>query len=352
MAGHNPPKSPSVNNLISFWSDFDVNPEGTPSTPSRPRGPYPIVNQQQQQQRIPSATALNAARSAVGLRSQSPLELTQPPSNPQPYRLPYTSPSIPTLSSSSVSSSPSPSHTSAPLFPLRSVAPVQSKVFGTQRHALDTIHVRPLASPPAQAPRVMGPRAAHHIPLPPISTSAQGQSASTATAPMRTLPSRRQSGDPEGAVDPRTMLKRIGNEAGSATLRRLSSKTERPGLPNGRQGYRQRGTESANAAQSSPISILPQAATSPTTPSPPSSDSSLPALQPHSRGEEGIMKLAVIPPAGSKEDTWKHHHHLARSHPLVSASAPLGRPLDALLPLGKDLPSKRQKLECGASLFK
>lgn len=47
------------------------------------------------------------------------------------------------------------------------------------------------------------------------------------------------------------------------------------------------------------------------------------------------MKLAVIPPVGSKEDTWKHHHHQARSHPLVSASEPLGRPLDALLSLVK-----------------
>lgn len=64
------------------------------------------------------------------------------------------------------------------------------------------------------------------------------------------------------------------------------------------------------------------------------------------------MKLAVIPPVGSKEDTWKHHHHLAKSHPLESASAPLGRPLDALLPLCKNLLSKQRKFSCRTSLFK
>ncbi|KAG0376990.1 hypothetical protein BGX24_006884 [Mortierella sp. AD032] len=54
------------------------------------------------------------------------------------------------------------------------------------------------------------------------------------------------------------------------------------------------------------------------------------------------MKLALIPPVQSKENTWTHHHHPARSHPLVSASEPLGRPLDALLPLVKPAGDARE----------
>ncbi|KAG0359714.1 hypothetical protein BGZ54_009854 [Gamsiella multidivaricata] len=54
-----------------------------------------------------------------------------------------------------------------------------------------------------------------------------------------------------------------------------------------------------------------------------------------SRINGGIVKLAVVPPAQSKDDTSIHHHHLARSHPLAPSSEPIERPIDALLPLVK-----------------
>ncbi|KAF9947841.1 hypothetical protein BGZ70_002488 [Mortierella alpina] len=47
------------------------------------------------------------------------------------------------------------------------------------------------------------------------------------------------------------------------------------------------------------------------------------------------MKLAVVPPVYTKEDSLKHHYHEARSHPHVLASEPLSRPVNALQPLGK-----------------
>ncbi|KAG0272457.1 hypothetical protein BGZ95_011799 [Linnemannia exigua] len=327
MTGNNPPKSPSVNNLISFWSDLDASPEGSP-TPSRPRGPQPILNQQ----RLPSTT-INAPQS-TGPRSRSSPGLSPlPPSNPQRSH-PAASPSIPTRPPLA-SPSPSP-RGSTPLFPLRSVAPVQSKVFGTQRHALDTIHVRPLASPPAQAPRVMGPRAVHHMRPPPISTTAQSPLANTAATPTTPRPPRQQSVGSEGIVHPRTLLKKVGNEAGSATLRHLSSRTERPGDRGYRQEYRERDSDSS-AIQHTSTAMISEDAIPPKTP--PSSSS---AQLLHSRGEEGIMKLALIPPVQSKENTWTHYHHPARSHPLVSASEPLGRPLDALLPLVKPVGDARE----------
>ncbi|KAF9956753.1 hypothetical protein BGZ72_002478 [Mortierella alpina] len=62
-----------------------------------------------------------------------------------------------------------------------------------------------------------------------------------------------------------------------------------------------------------------------------------------------IMKLAVIPPVYSKEDSLKHHYHEARSHPHVSASEPLGRPVDALQPLVKPALDKREQSPSPAS---
>jgi len=309
MAGHNPQKSPSVNNLISFWSDLDATLEESPSPhPSRPRGPHPILSQQ----RVPPTA--NVPRS-TGPRSQSSPNIPQPSNNPQRYR-PAASPSISTLPTAST---PSP-RPAAPLFPLRSVAPVQTRVFGTQRHALDTLNPRSLASPPAQAPRVIGPRAAHHIRPPPILTSAQSQLTNTTAAlPSRPRPPPRQSEKQERVVDPRAMLKKVGNDAGSPTLRRLSLQSERA-----------RDSNAAATPQSVSTAFRSQGVPSLATPL-----SSSPTSALLSRGEGGIVNLALVPPVQSKDDTRIHHHHLARSHPLVSASEPLGSSLDALLPLGK-----------------
>ncbi|KAF9920415.1 hypothetical protein FBU30_009774 [Linnemannia zychae] len=125
-------------------------------------------------------------------------------------------------------------------------------------------------------------------------------------------------------VDPKTMLKRIGNEAGSATLRRLSSRVEQ---------WKDFGPSTPQTTND----IALQNAVSST-----SSPSSSPSLLSHIGDNDGVMKLAVIPPVQSKLDTWKHHHHLARSHPLVTTSEPLGRPLDALLPLVKSSTAEKE----------
>ncbi|KAF9348830.1 hypothetical protein BGX26_012794 [Mortierella sp. AD094] len=257
MTGHNPPKSPSVNNLISFWSDLEA-----PAPASRP-GLAPI-------RPIGPPTALSAAKlpttntpRSVGSASSPALLSPRPPTTSTRFdgsgstRPPPGSSSTSSILTRAPASSQTPtsalsSRASAPLFPLRSVAPPQSRVFGTHRHALDTINVRPLNFPPAQPPRHMGPRgprASHHVRPHPITTN------SNVVATSQEPP----------------------------TSQRTSSNT--------------------------PIST--------------------------SKQNEGILKLAVIPPVQTKEDTLKHHQHLARSHPLVSPPEPLGRPIDALLPLVK-----------------
>ncbi|KAF9316036.1 hypothetical protein BG003_002394 [Podila horticola] len=86
---------------------------------------------------------------------------------------------------------------------------------------------------------------------------------------------------------------------------------------------------------------LPSYSSSPSTSSAPASSSAQQALSsstplsPTAQQCEGILKLAVVPPVQTKEETLKKHHHLARSHPMVSNSGPLGRSIDVLLPLVK-----------------
>ncbi|KAG0051413.1 hypothetical protein BGZ83_003799 [Gryganskiella cystojenkinii] len=91
-----------------------------------------------------------------------------------------------------------------------------------------------------------------------------------------------------------------------------------------------RNSRSDSAPEQQPIRSTPQLASSSS-----SSATSSPSSASDSRSNEGILKLAVIPPVASKEETIKHHQHLARSHPMASSSEPLGRPIDALLPLVK-----------------
>ncbi|KAF9080571.1 hypothetical protein BGX23_001953 [Mortierella sp. AD031] len=88
------------------------------------------------------------------------------------------------------------------------------------------------------------------------------------------------------------MLRNVGNDAGSATLRRLSSRAERPGIQVDRQdGDRWRDSDAATA-QVPRIDTGLQDIVSPTLPS---SSSSSSALLSQSRVEEGIMKLAMDP---------------------------------------------------------
>ncbi|KAF9204066.1 hypothetical protein BGZ49_005733 [Haplosporangium sp. Z 27] len=253
MSRQTPQKLPSVNNLISFWSDIEA-----PASASRP-GSTPVRSQG-------TPSAANATRSSTTNTSRLPESASSPASiSPRPLAIanrqeglnPIRSHPRPSSSATTPASPHTPtsasSKSSAPLFPLRSVAPPQSRVFGTNRHALDTINIRPLNSPPGQVPRHMGPRGprvAHHVRPDPINTKLDDMS--------------------------------------------TSPKSFRP--------------------VSRPISSTP--------------------LSP-SKQNEGILKLAVVPPVKTKEETIKHHQHLARSHPLVSPSEPLGRPIDALLPLVK-----------------
>ena len=290
MAGNNPPQSPTVNNLISFWSDLE-SPSASSSSaeaqiPSRFRGPQPVASQA-------SSPLLLSPSSRPG--RQNPPSSSTPPSvnHPRPPR-----------------------QTSAPLFPLRSVAPVQSRVFGTQRHALDTINLQSnsnsaaaiaaaRASASRSSPRLFStptlspapirnstPRATHHVRSPPTQSDSSHARGQSAPPPGNSVEIGRRgdipASDSSSREDSRAVLKRVESTCDPSARRNSQSDATQP----------------------------------------------IRAIQPVSRSNEGILKLAVIPPVASKEETLKHHQHLARSHPMASSSEPLGRPIDALLPLG------------------
>ncbi|KAF8927738.1 hypothetical protein EDD21DRAFT_36136 [Dissophora ornata] len=153
MTGHNSQRPPSVNNLISFWSDIET-PANAPEafSPTRLRGSQgsqPILH------RAPTGNAL--------LSSSSPF------ARPSAVR---------------------PSRGSAPLLPLRSVAPTQSRVFGTQRHALDTLNIRPISSSAARPFENIRPGAAHHTRQHPLSTKAYEVAQHVSSQPSLTSPTR------------------------------------------------------------------------------------------------------------------------------------------------------------------
>lgn len=278
MAGRSP-KSPNVNNLISFWSDIEVptqpSPSASASPPASASAPVPIPGRGNLQPRIAgSRSAADAGRRPTAQLGSSPALFSSSSSPP---------------SSSPPSLGPLLQRGSAPLFPLRSVAPPQSRVFGTQRHALDTINIRPGNPPPPvrSPPGHPRPRTAQH------------------SAPQ--------------LISPNSASNTKRNNVNDATAQ------HRP--------IRNPNTRPATLPASPPSLTNLSSPTSPT--SRVVSSSSERSTAPTRQGQ-GILKLAVIPPAQSKDDpTLKHYQHPARSHPLSATSEPLGTPLDALLPLGK-----------------
>ncbi|KAG0348630.1 hypothetical protein BG004_004661 [Podila humilis] len=297
-------KSPSVNNLISFWSDLDSPESATSrdilagSQPTRIHSPHSILHRPG----TSSAAANIASPSNAALHRHL---------RPFPQKTTASSPAL--LSSSPTSPI---SRGSAPLFPLRSVAPAQTRVFGTQRHALDTVNARPLLAAPAQlvpnSSRPAGPRAAHHQhPRPhPISTNRQGKFSSNPASPATN-----EIGT-EG-----TRVPAAASESALATPRKKIeefqiSESDRNSPENHRRHQQQQQRQHQVRASVPLIS-----AETPTSPS-------------RQQGK-GFLKLAVIPPVQTKEETLKKHHHMARSHPMVTTSEPLGRPIDALIPLVK-----------------
>jgi len=274
MANRNPPKSPGVNNLISFWSELDTLSEASTSVPAPAprRGSLQPTSGSSTPVRVPrrgslqppaaGSVAADVARRPAAHIGSSPALLSSA-SSPPPSSAPILVP-------------PPLQRGSAPLFPLRSVAPVQSRVFGAQRHPLDTINARPLSTPPVRPLGHVRPRAPQH------------------SAPQ--LVSHRPSNNVKG------------------------NNATRPRPPR------------ANDMATSPLPTDQHPATNLSSPT------SLTSQQPpaSTRQGQGILKLALIPPVQSKDDhTLKHYQHPARSHPLSAASEPLGTPLDALLPLGK-----------------
>lgn len=333
-------KSPSVNNLISFWSDLE-SPDPTSSgqgsnsnlnlggfQPARFRGPQSVMNGPQSAETGTSPN-LTAATSIASPHQRRPL----PPNSAA------SSPSLLT----SLPKTSTPGRGSAPLFPLRSVAPAQTRVFGTERHALDTINTRPLQSTPAQltpaSNRPSGPRAAHHNTRPhPISTNPTPRMGRISSSPASGATNKT-------VIDRKAAPKRVEN---------ISVPSPVPSTPQRRiEGFHPsaRGasvpTLGYDLSQQRELQpqirpkALPSYSPSPSTSSAPASSSAQQALSsstplsPTAQQCEGILKLAVVPPVQTKEETLKKHHHLARSHPMVSNSGPLGRSIDVLLPLGK-----------------
>lgn len=289
MAGHNPPQSPTVNNLISFWSDLESPSASSNSVEaqilSRSRGPQPVASQASSPHLLPSS-------SRPGRQNPPSSSSSTPPvvNHPRPPR-----------------------QSSAPLFPLRSVAPVQSRVFGTQRHALDTINLQGNTNTAAAiaAARASASRSSSRLPIAPtLSPSPIRNPAPRAAHHVRPPPLQSDSPHSQGqAGDIGRGAAHVPSSSSRDQSRAVPKRMESTCVPSDRRNSQSDAAQPTRAA--------------------------LPALPPVSRSSnEGILKLSVIPPAASKEETLKHHQHLARSHPMASSSEPLGRPIDALLPLG------------------
>lgn len=338
-------KSPSVNNLISFWSDLEspdptssgqgtsANPNLGGFQPARLQGPQSILN-------LSQSPPVGASPHLTSPASTSPQRSPLPPN--------------------SIASSPSlltpipkthvPAQGSAPLFPLRSVAPAQTRVFGTQRHALDTINARPLQSPPVQSipvsNRPSGPRAAHHNPRPhPIWTTSSPRKGGVSSSPASGAINDSALGFSGGAsrsIDTKPTLKPVENTSAPSSASLTPNRRVEGFHPSARGASVPNLSNDSSQRRDLQQRIRPKAPSSYT--SSPSASSvlasssalqSIPSSAPLSPSSEGILKLAVIPPVQTKTETLKKHHHLARSHPLVSNSEPLGRPIDVLLPLSK-----------------
>lgn len=340
-------KSPSVNNLISFWSDLEspdptssgqgasANPNLGGFQPARFQGPQSILH-------LSQPPTVGTSPSLTSPASNSPQRRPLPPNS-----TPSSSSLLTPIPKTSVLA-----QGSAPLFPLRSVAPAQTRVFGTQRHALDTMNARPLQSPPVQpfpvSNRPSGPRAAHHNPRPhPISTTSSPRMGGISSSPASGSTNGSAAGFSGGArqsMDTKAALKPVENTSAPSSALLTPNRTVE-GLHPSARGASVLSHSSDLNQQRDQQHIRPKAP--PTYSSSPSNSSALAsssalqsipssaALSSSRLKSEGILKLAVIPPVQTKGETLKKHHHLARSHPLVSNSEPLGRPIDVLLPLGK-----------------
>lgn len=333
-------KSPCVNNLISFWSDLESpdptssgqrsNPNPNPGgfQPARFRGPQSILNLSQNRATGASPNP-TAAASTASPQQRRPLPLNSAASSPSLL--------------TSLPKNSAPGRGSAPLFPLRSVAPAQTRVFGTQRHALDTINTRPLQSPSEQpvsvSNRPSGPRAAHHNSRPhPVSTNPSPRPGRISSSPASEATN-------ETATDRKTAPKRVGNisvssSESSTPQRRIEGfhpSARGASVPSlGHDLNQQRELQSQIRPKASPsYSSSSSTSSAPEFSSAQQPLSSSTPLSPTRQQSEGILKLAVIPPVQTKDEALQKHHHLARSHPMVSNSDPLGQPIDVLLPLGK-----------------
>ncbi|KAG0222073.1 hypothetical protein BGW41_006222, partial [Actinomortierella wolfii] len=319
-------KSPSVNHLISFWS----NPEGNNVSPevnpllgsSRPGGrrdsnarlrdaSRPFTAAQTTSSVGGSRNSINTNPAAVASRFRGPQAVIDPSAPISPR-----TPSSPRSPATSTTGASAPLLARPPLLPLRSVAPAPTRLFGTQRHGIDTLRspVRPglLSSSSSQANLLPRNAVAHAGgPVRPNPRAASSPALARGTTTTTTTKTSSSSHQPAGSITtsavvpsptssstPSTLVSNIpqgrpsNNSAASVSVSEASGR--RPSIPkiNTRPVLPAGAGDSRGASSMSGSHGLDSTSTS---------SSSLMSSGRSSGVSAGLMPLRTVPPAPMKQ---------------------------------------------------